>query len=130
MIVIDASVLVAGLLEGGARGEAAAEVLLAPGLVAPELIDIEAVHVARGLRRAGKISEAAATAFVDELGRFAVDRFPHRALLVRMWELRDNLTAYDAAYVALAEALEAPLATADAAFTQAPGIRCAIQLIS
>jgi len=130
MIVIDNSVLIAAFLETGRRGDAAREVMRRPDLTAPELIDVEAVHSARGLLRGGKISRPSADRFLAELPDLAIHRIPHRPLLARMWELRDNLTAYDACYVALAEDLQAPLATGDRALVSAPGLRCAFELIT
>jgi predicted nucleic acid-binding protein len=130
LIVVDSSVLIAAVFEAGRRGDASREVLGRGDLTAPELIDVEAAHAARGLLRAGKISRAGADRFMLELPRLAVERVPHRALLTRMWALRDNVTAYDAAYLALAELLGATLVTGDAALSGVPGIGCAVDLIS
>ncbi len=130
MIVIDNSVLVAAFLETGRRAAAAQRVMMSADLIAPELIDVEAVHSARGLLLAGKTSLASAEAFLHELPTLAIERVPHRVLLDRMWELRDNATACDAAYIALAENLGATLSTGDAAMARVPHIRCAVELLS
>ncbi len=130
MIVIDNSVLVAAFLETGRRAAAAQQVMTSADLIAPELIDVEAVHTTRGILLGGKTSLASAEKFLHELPALAIERVPHRVLLDRMWELRDNATAYDAAYIALAENLGATLATADAAMARVPNVRCAVELLS
>ena len=70
-----------------------------------------------------------ALSVVDDLRDLPMQRAPHRPLLTRCWELRDNLTAYDAAYVALAEALDSILLTADAQLADAPGVTCPIEVL-
>lgn len=87
-----------------------------------------------GLRVEERIFARAVTALrgqdaLDDLSDLALTRYPHDVLLGRMWELRDNLTAYDAAYVALAEALDAPLVTCDAKLASAPGHRARIEAV-
>ncbi len=77
----------------------------------------------------GKVGRSRADQAVDDLAGLPIERYPHLALLPRVWELRHNLTPYDAAYVALAEALGAVLVTADARLAEAPGLRCAIELL-
>ena len=127
---MDASAVLAWLLADERWGRAIAERLRGARLHAPELLDLEVVS---GLRRhlaAGHLDADAARATVDAYGRLAVERMPHHALLPRVWQLRDNLTVYDAAYVALAESLQAPLLTTDARLAGAPGIRCAIELLA
>ncbi|MCW2787229.1 MAG: putative nucleic acid-binding protein contains domain [Marmoricola sp.] len=130
MIVIDNSVLIAAFFEPGPRGLGARDLMQSNDMVAPELLDVEAVHTVRGLVRARKTTLARAGTFLADLPLLEIERVPHRILLARMWELRDNLTAYDATYVALAERLGATLVTGDAAMVQAPGIRCAVDLLS
>jgi predicted nucleic acid-binding protein len=90
------------------------------GLFAPELMDVEVVHIVRRYQRLGELSAEHGQHAIDDLLDLPVERYSHRPLLSRMWELRANLTAYDAAYVALAEALDAPLLTRDARLARAP----------
>ena len=119
-MVVDASVAVEFLL-GGAKGRAAARFLLAQDqLHAPSLIDAEVAHALGRLARLGVVDEGRAAEAVGFWGRMPVRRHHVSALLPRMWMLRDNLTAYDAAYVALAELLDATLLTCDAAIARAP----------
>lgn len=95
-------------------------------LHAPHLVDAE---VASGLRRlagAGRVSPQSARRVLNTWTRLGVTRYPMNALLERVWELRDNVSAYDACYVALAERLGCPLVTADRRLAQAPGPRCTL----
>ena len=91
--------------------------------------DAEVLSALRGLVRSGKFDRAAAADLVADLIVFPVDRWHMSALLPRMWELRENLTPYDAAYVALAEVTGTVLVTGDKRITASPGARCAIQVI-
>ncbi len=125
MIVVDASVLATALGDDGEDGDAARERLLGEELAAPEIIDLEVMSV---WRRTLGDERRAALALAD-LADLPLRRASHRALLPRCWELRHNLTPYDASYVALAEALQTTLLTADARLAHAPGIRCALELI-
>ena len=126
MIVIDASVLATALGDDGQDGDAARERLIGQELVAPEVIDLE---VASAWRRTLTDERRASLALVDLAG-LPMSRASHLPLLPRCWELRHNLTPYDAAYVALAEALDVPLLTADVRLAHAPGIRCVVDLLS
>ena len=130
MRVVDNSAVIAVLLGPEPAARTLEARLSKEEMAAPELIDIEALHTIRRLHRNGVLDETKAARAIDAFGGLGIERFPHRALLPRMWELRDNLTAYDAAYVALAELLGVALLTADARFAGAPGIRCAVELIS
>jgi predicted nucleic acid-binding protein len=125
VIVLDASAAIAGLLnDGPARQNLGTE-----QLHVPHLIDIE---VASGLRRlvvAGGLTAKQGWAALDTWRHLAVTRYPGQGLLERIWRLRDNLTAYDAGYVALAEQLGCPLVTADARLAAASGIRCSVTLV-
>jgi predicted nucleic acid-binding protein len=122
MIVLDASAAIETLLRTAA-GARCAERLLAPdaSLHAPHLLDIEVAQVLRKLVARRKVDPARARQALDDLMDLPLERYPHELLLPRVWELRGNLTAYDAVYVALAEALGATLLTFDARLLRAPG---------
>ncbi len=128
MIVVDASALLEVLL----RTPAAAAVesrLFARGerLHAPHLIDLEVAQVLRRYVGAGQISGRRGEEALDDLGAFRIRRWPHAPLMDRIWRLKENLTAYDAAYVALAEALGATLLTRDRRLASAPGCRIRVE---
>jgi predicted nucleic acid-binding protein len=116
VIVVDASVILEVLL-GTPDGARVAGRLFTPGetLHAPHLLDLEVAQVLRRYALAGELDSARGLEALDDLADLPLTRYPHDLLLPRIWELRRNLTAYDAAYVALAEALAAPLVTRDAA---------------
>ena len=97
--------------------------------LAPHVLDLEVASALRGLVRRGALAEAMAQAALRHLARLPVIRCGHAALLPRCWELRDNLTIYDAAYVALAEATRATLLTSDQRLVRAAGVRCDIELM-
>lgn len=123
-VVIDASVAFAETLGIGPHSLWAREILGGNDVVAPELMTIEVAHLMRKTTLNGELTESEATGFISDLP-FLVDAFlPHAPLLQRAWELRNNLTSYDAAYVALAEAHGAPLATLDERLSEAPGPPC------
>ncbi|MGY1619044.1 type II toxin-antitoxin system VapC family toxin [Geodermatophilus sp. SYSU D00691] len=124
MIVVDASVVVAGLLVAGDEGDGARALLARDDAHAPHLIDVEVTAAIRRWVLSGRLSAADGAAFLADLRALAVSRHAHEALLDRVLELRDSVTAYDATYVALAELLDAPLATVDLHLTRAPGPRC------
>ena len=130
MIVVDASVLATALADDHADGELARDRLVFERLVAPELIDLEMVSVFRRLTRTGQLKAVRAAEALVDLGDLPLQRHRHTPLLARCWELRDNLTAYDASYVALAELLGVTLLTADRRLRDAPGIRCAVELLT
>ncbi len=123
--MVDASAALSALLNvGPARAALADEQLHVPHLVDPE--------VASGLRRqvtAKQLGPDAGWAALDTWRRLGMTRYPVFGLLDRVWQLRDNLTAYDASYVALAERLGCALLTADRRLGRAPGIRCLITLV-
>lgn len=97
-------------------------------LHAPHLLDLEVLQTLRGLVLGGEVSPERAQRARTRLSGAYVVRYPHVPLLERIWEIRHNLTAYDAAYVALAESLDAPLITLDARLSQAPGIRAEVEV--
>jgi len=99
-------------------------------LAAPELIDLELTSVFRGLTRAKKLTVRRAEDALVDLAALPLERAAHRHLIQRCWELRGNLTPYDAAYVALAELLAVSLITADRRLAQAPRIRCPVEVLS
>lgn len=129
MIVVDASVLVAALTDDGAQGARCRVALAAQTLAAPEILDVEVLSALRRLVRDGTLAQGRARRALRDLCRAGIARSSHRPLLTRMWELRDNLSAYDASYVTLAEHIGAPLVTADRALASAPGVRCEIELV-
>lgn len=129
MLVVDASVLAPALADDGPDGDAARARLRDRRLAAPELVDLETTSVIRRSLRAGTLDDRRAALALGDLADLPLRRAPHRPLLARCWELRENLTPYDAAYVALAEALGAPLVTADASLAGAPGPRCPVELL-
>ena len=125
MIVVDASAALSALLNAGPARSALAD----EQLHAPHLVDSE---VANGLRRrvsARQLDAEAAWTALDTWRRLGMTRYAVFALLDRLWELRDNLSAYDASYVALAELLGCSLLTADARLARAPGTRCPITVL-
>ena len=130
MIVIDASAEVAVLLNIGPEVEGIRERISRPGesLHVPHLFEIEVLHALRGLSLRGTVSPERARLALSRLNDTQLIRYPHTPLMWRIWELRENLTTYDAAYVALAEALDAPLVTMDARLAQAPGIRATVEV--
>lgn len=129
MIVVDASVVVTALADDGDDGDRARDRLRDERLVAPHLIDLEVTSAWRRLAAAGGLDERRARLALEDLRALRMERMPHAPLLSRCWELRDNLTVYDAAYVALAEVLDVMLLTADSRLAAVPGTRCAIDLI-
>lgn len=129
MIVTDASTVVLALGQDGPAGDTARERLGGERLVAPELLDVEVTAAWRRHEAAGRLDSRRAALARSDLRRFPVERVSHRLLMERCWELRDNVTVYDAVYVALAELLDAPLVTADGKLTKAPGIRCDVEVL-
>ena len=130
MIVVDASVLAPALAYDGTDGDRMRSRLHGQSLAAPELIDLETASVIRRGLLAGRLDDRRAQLALTDLVELSLDRVSHRSLLARCWELRDNLTIYDAAYVALAERLDAVLVTADARLAGAPRVRCEVDLLA
>ncbi|VAZ97403.1 type II toxin-antitoxin system VapC family toxin [Mycobacterium pseudokansasii] len=129
VIVVDASVLAVALGDDGSDGRLARERLAHETLVAPELIDLEVVSVWRRHVAARRMPARRAACAVADLTDLPLRRSSHQPLLHRVWELRHVLTAYDAAYVALAEALDVVLVTADARLSRAFGSYCEIEVV-
>ena len=130
MIVVDASALIEVLLNT-ADAPRLAERLFAEGetLHAPHLLDVEVVQVLRRYSLAGLFGSERGVEALEDLADFPIARYPHQPFLPRIWELRHNVTAYDAAYLALAEALAAPLVTRDAKLASATGHQARIELM-
>ena len=129
-IVIDASVLVVALADDGDNGDAARARLGGYDLIAPEIVDLEVLSVLRRLVASRKITARRAQFAIDDLIALPITRTPHRPLLNRCWELKHNMTPYDAAYLATAEAFHVPLLTADVRLSRSPGVRCRIDLLA
>jgi predicted nucleic acid-binding protein len=130
LIILDASAVVELLL--GTRAGAAVARRIAPfgeSLHAPHLIDLEVAQALRRYARSGQMSEGRAEEALDDLADLDLRRYPHDVLLSRIWALRRNVTAYDAAYLALAELLPAPLLTADARLAKVPGARARVEVL-
>ena len=124
--VVDASILVAALVDSGPEG-AWSEAAVAEGsLIAPELVLVEASNVLRRLERSQEISEVEAVLAHAALLRLELELFPFAAFADHVWALRNNLTCYDAWYVAIAEAFDCPLATLDGRLSRASGQTCEI----
>lgn len=125
-VVCDASAVVAVLLDSGSDGRWATARLENADLFAPTLLPYECSNVIRRAELSAAISaDQAAQAHADLLD-LPIDLWPHDLLATRVWELRANLSGYDAAYVALAEILAAPLVTMDRRIPRAPGITCSV----
>lgn len=125
-VVCDASVVVAVLLDSGPDGRWATERLTGADLAAPNLLPFEAANIIRRHELAALITaDQAAQAHADLLD-LAIEQWPYDLLAPRAWELRKNLTSYDASYVALAELLGHALVTLDRRIGRAPGLRCPV----
>ena len=101
-----------------------------PDQHAPHFIDLEIAAGIRNRLARRSLGQAAADAAIAALAGLPIHRYPHVPLLPRIWQLRHNLTPYDAAFVALAEVLGSPLLTADARLAGAPGLRCEVELLA
>lgn len=130
MIVVDASVLSVALGDDAIDGAAARAAIAGHTLTAPELLDLEVVSVWRRQVAAGRMTPARAELAIADLVAIPIRRVSHRALMDRCWELRQTVTVYDAAYIALAETLAVPLLTADARLSRSPGLRCRVELLT
>jgi predicted nucleic acid-binding protein len=128
VLVVDASVLVVALADDGTDGDQARARLRGERLAAPELLDVEVASVLRRQVRLGATAPRRADLALADLAAAPLARAPHQPLLGRCWELRDNLTIYDATYVSLAEALGVALLTGDARLARATGPRCHIEV--
>ena len=130
MIVVDASAMLEGLLVTPAASRVAARMFAAgQTLHVPHLIDLEVAQVLRRYTRSGEIGARRAEEALNELADLPLIRYRHDVLLRRIWQLRHNVTAYDAAYLALAEVLDAPLLTRDKALASSLGHTATIDLV-
>lgn len=130
MIVVDASALLEVLLRTPAAKAVEAR-LFEPGLTlhAPHLLDVEVAQVIRRFAARGDIDDTRGRAALADMADFPLHRYPHDMLLPRIWDLRANVTAYDAAYIALAEALGAPLLTRDQRLAAASGHKAQVEVV-
>ena len=130
MIVVDASAVIETLLQSQAA-PAIERILFREGetLHAPHLLDVEVAQVIRRYEASGDIDAARGRATMADLSDFPVQRYPHDELLPRVWDLRKNVTAYDAVYVALAEALDATLVTRDRRLAKAIGAYVRVEVV-
>lgn len=129
MIVVDASVLANALADDGDDGATARTRLTASRLAAPDLIDVETVAVLRKRWISGDLTEQRFSEAIDDLEDLDLARYPTLPLMRRAFELRANVTAYDAAYIALAEQLDCTLLTADRRLAAAPTVSCPVDVV-
>jgi len=130
VIVLDASAAVDWLLQTAAAQRIESRIFSRhQSLHAPELLDLEVAQVLRRLVREGALSAARAEVAIEDLLDLRITRYPHFVLLPRIWQLRHNLSAYDAAYVVLAERLGATLLTRDARLASAAGHAATIEVV-
>jgi predicted nucleic acid-binding protein len=127
LIVVDASALVDALV--GPTPDTAARISREPVLHGPHLLPLEVASALRKLLADRRLSEKGARQALDKVALLPLRLYLHVPLLPRIWELRANLTVYDAVYVALAEALALPLVTADARLSRAPQLRCVVEVV-
>jgi predicted nucleic acid-binding protein len=123
-LVIDASLVVSALVDSGSTGTWAESLLATEPLSAPHLMPVEAANILRRAAMAGNISADAASMAHADLLDLRVELFSYAPFAARVWELRDNVTSYDAWYIALAESLGSKVATLDLRLARAPGPRC------
>lgn len=116
------------LLLGGRRGQAVGDSSMV-AMVAPHHLDVEVLNALRGLLRSGRVSEARGTEASHDLATARLERIETRELIPRIWDWRENLSSYDAAYVVLAEILRCPLLTADAKLGRAVGDSLAVLVV-
>jgi predicted nucleic acid-binding protein len=130
LIVVDASVLINALGDDGVDGQLARRRLIGERLAAPELIDLELAAALRRLCGANRYSSQRASQALSDLHDLRLDRVPHRDLIGRCWELRKNVTIYDASYIAVAELFDVHFVTADARLAKVPGAKCKIEILT
>lgn len=129
MLIVDATCLYEVVVDGTSSEAVRARLAADDDLAAPHLIDVEVLNMIRRHALSGSLDPTAAALAVDDLRTWPGERYGHRSLIERAWELRDNVRGWDAFYVALAEALDAPLLTLDARLAGATGPTCRIELV-
>jgi predicted nucleic acid-binding protein len=129
-LIPDASVVVNALADDDRDGDEARSRLAGERLVAPAIVDLEVISTFRRAARLGKLDPRRSSQALADLTALPLRRVSPLPLLTRIWELRENLSSYDASYVALAELLGGVLATTDARLARAPGTRCEIDLLT
>ncbi|MGI9119043.1 MAG: type II toxin-antitoxin system VapC family toxin [Acidimicrobiales bacterium] len=130
MIVVDASVMVPALADDGTDGDSARARLRGERLAAPHVIDLEVASTWRRMASAGELGPRRVDLALSDLLALRLERVSHGPLLRRCWDLRANVGIYDAAYVALAKAMDTTLLTADGRLAAAPGVRCSIEVLT
>jgi predicted nucleic acid-binding protein len=123
-VVVDASLLVAATTDSGPEGVWAEKILSQGGVIAPHLVLVEATNILRRLERSREVTALEAATARRDLVRLAIDLLPFEPFADRVWELRRNVTSYDAWYVAIAEAFDLPLATLDRRLARTTGPAC------
>ena len=129
MLVVDASVIAPAVADGGTDGDVCRVRIKGQSLAAPDLLRVEVMSVIRRQLANGTLTPTQASDAIEDLLSLPVVVYPTAPLLRRGWELRDNTTAYDACYVALAEALGCPMVTADRRLANAPGSHCEFDVV-
>lgn len=129
MLIVDASCLYEVVADTARADDVRARLAVDPDHAAPSVVDVEVVSVIRRDYRLGRLDATAAYQAVEDLRDWPGERFGHRELLGRVWDLKGSIRTWDAFYVALAEVLDGTLITADARLARAPGPRCAIDVV-
>lgn len=129
MIVVDASAMLELLLRTQVAAAVENRLRGAASLHAPHLLDLEVAQVLRRHERTGELTESRGREALEDFSAFRIARYPHKVFLSRVWSLRQNATAYDACYLALAEMLGAPLITRDRRLAAVPGHHARVELL-
>jgi predicted nucleic acid-binding protein len=129
VIVLDASAAVDLILNGPGAAAIASRLRSEKRAAAPHLLDAEVGQVMRRFERSGRITLGDAHAALEDLNALPISRYPHAPLLMRAFDLRHNVTLYDALYLVLAEAIGVPLLTRDAALSSIPGHRATVEIV-
>jgi predicted nucleic acid-binding protein len=130
MLVVDTSAIVDALVGQSPKPQLITRLSTDADLHAPHLLDVELLHALRRLVSTGRLSEDRAAEARADFADMVILRYPHQPLADRVWELRHNVGAYDATFLALAEALEVPLVTCDARLARAQAHHANIELFS
>jgi len=130
MLVVDASCLYEVVADAALAEQVRERLALDPDQAAPHVIDAEVVSIIRRDHMLGRLDRTAASLAVEDLRDWPGERFGHRALLERVWELRNSVRAWDALYVALAEAMDATLLTLDGRLGRVRDVRCSVEVLS